>query len=70
MLRLLPAAEPFNSKLSGGEPVLGLAVFTSVGPADGVPRVFQTSASGGVTTLQKTGLIAPDGVTVASGGDV
>lgn len=45
-------------------------VFTGVDPADGVPGVFQTSTSGGVTTIQKTGLIAPDGVTAASSGEV
>jgi DNA-binding beta-propeller fold protein YncE len=38
--------------------------------SDGVPGVFQTSTSGGVTTIQKTGLIAPDGVTAASSGEV
>ena len=45
-------------------------VFTGIDPTDGVPGVFQTSAAGGVTAIQKTGLIAPDGVAAASTGEV
>jgi hypothetical protein len=66
------------SVLSGTEGTLpqGVAVsgsrviFSGVDPSDGVPGVFQTSASGGLATVQKTGLIDPSGVTVASSGDV
>jgi hypothetical protein len=45
-------------------------VFAGVDPSDGLPGVFQTSVSGGLSTLQKTGLIDPSGVTVASTGEV
>src|SRR5262249_47397389 len=65
------------SVLAGTEGMLpqGLAVsgsrviFTGVDPADGLPGVFETGASGGVRTLLKTGLNDPSGVTVASTGE-
>jgi Periplasmic component of the Tol biopolymer transport system len=45
-------------------------VFSGVDPADGVPGVFETSASGGLSVVLKAGLIDPSGVTVASSGEV
>jgi len=45
-------------------------VFTGVDPADGLPGVFETSGSGGVRTVLKTGLVDPSGVAVASTGEV
>ncbi|MGZ6034552.1 MAG: hypothetical protein ACXWLG_03875 [Myxococcaceae bacterium] len=45
-------------------------VFTGVDPADGVPGVFETTVGGGVTTLLKTGLFDPSGVSIGSGGEV
>jgi hypothetical protein len=46
-------------------------VFSGVDPADGVPGIFQVGANGGaLTTVQKSGLIDPTGVAVASTGEV
>jgi len=66
------------SVLSGTEGTLpqGVAVsgsrvvFSGVDPADGLPGIFQTSASGGVSTVQKAGLIDPSGVAVAPSGEI
>jgi hypothetical protein len=45
-------------------------VFTGADPADGAPAVFETSVSGGLTTLLKSGLNGPSGVAIAPSGDV
>lgn len=45
-------------------------VFTGADPSDGAPGVFETSASGGLTTLAKTGILDPSGVAIAPNGDV
>jgi hypothetical protein len=45
-------------------------VFSGVDPADGVPGVFETSASGGLSVVLKAGVIDPSGLTVASSGEV
>jgi hypothetical protein len=45
-------------------------VFTGADPADGAPGVFETSPGGGLSTLLKTGLVGPSGVTITPGGDV
>lgn len=45
-------------------------VFTGVDPADGTPGVFETTTGGGRTTLLKTGLIDPSGVSAGAAGEV
>jgi len=45
-------------------------VFTGADPADGAPAVFETSASGGLITLLKSGLNGPSGVAIAPSGAV
>jgi hypothetical protein len=45
-------------------------VFSGADPADGAPGVFETSASGGLTTLLKSGLVDPSGVAIAPNGEV
>lgn len=74
----IPSSGGAPSVLTGTEGSLprGIAisgqrvVFSGVDPADGVPGVFETSASGGLSVVLKAGIIDPSGLTVASTGDV
>ena len=45
-------------------------VFTGTDPADGTPGVFETTASGGLTTVLKSGIVEPSGVAIGSAGEV
>jgi len=45
-------------------------VFTGSDPADGTPGVFETTVSGGLTTVLKSGIFEPSGVAVGSAGEV
>jgi hypothetical protein len=45
-------------------------VFSGVDPVDGAPALLEASTGGGLTTLQKTGLVDPSGVAVATTGEI
>jgi DNA-binding beta-propeller fold protein YncE len=48
----------------------GRIVFTGTDPADGAPGVFETTVSGGLTTVLKSGIFEPSGVAIGSAGEV
>jgi DNA-binding beta-propeller fold protein YncE len=48
----------------------GRIVFTGTDPADGAPGVFETTASGGLTIVLKSGILEPSGVAIGSAGEV